>query len=148
MERINPDFSQVEADVGQVVLNERFALFFPEKRPFFLENLELFDTPGQMIYTRRIVSPTVGTKIAGKVGKLNVATILAADDKKYSASGTDAPIYGITRLRRDLSGNNTLGGVFTTREEGSDYSRLAGLDTRIYHGQKYYVALQGVKSFL
>ncbi len=144
---INPDFSQVEADVGQVVLNERFALFFPEKRPFFLENLELFDTPGQLIYTRRIVSPTVGTKIAGKVGKLNVATILAADDEKYSKSGTDAPIYGITRLRRDLNGNNTLGGVFTTREEAGDYSRLVGLDTRIYHGQKYYVALQGVRSF-
>ena len=144
---INPDFSQVEADVGQVVLNERFALFFPEKRPFFLENLELFDTPGQMIYTRRIVSPTVGTKVAGKVGKLNIATILAADDEKYSRSGTDAPIFGVTRLRRDLNGNNTLGGVFTTREEAGDYSRLAGLDTRIYHGQKYYVALQGVKSF-
>lgn len=144
---INPDFSQVEADIGQVVLNERFALFFPEKRPFFLENLELFDSPGQMIYTRRIVAPTVGAKLAGKVKGVNVGTILAADDQKYSASGNDAPIFGIVRVQKNLEGNNTVGGVLTTREEGSNYSRLLGVDTRIYHGSKYFVALQGVKSF-
>ncbi len=144
---INPDFSQVEADIGQVVLNERFALFFPEKRPFFLENLELFDTPGQMIYTRRIVAPTVGAKLAGKVKGVNVGTILAADDQKYSSSGNDAPIFGIVRVQKNLEGNNTVGGVLTTREEGSNFSRLLGVDTRIYHGSKYYVALQGVKSF-
>ncbi len=144
---VNPDFSQVEADVGQVVLNERFALFFPEKRPFFLEGLELFDTPGQMIYTRRIVAPTAGAKVAGKVGKLNVATILAADDQSYSASGNDAPLFGVARLRRDLSGNNTIGGVLTAREEGSNYSRLAGVDGRIYHSQKYYLEMQHVQSW-
>lgn len=144
---LNPDFSQVEADVGQVVLNERFALFFPEKRPFFLEGLELFDTPGQMIYTRRIVAPVIGSKLGGKIGKLNVATILAADDKKYSASGDDVPVFGVARLRRDLSGNNTVGAVLTAREESGDYSRLAGLDSRLYHGQKYYVEMQAVASF-
>src|SRR5574341_1532626 len=63
----NPDFSQVEADVGQVTLNERFALFFPEKRPFFLEGLEQFDTPNQLIYMRRIANPVVGAKLTGKV---------------------------------------------------------------------------------
>lgn len=144
---INPDFSQVEADVGQVVLNERFALFFPEKRPFFLENLELFDTPGQMIYTRRIAAPTVGAKLAGKIGSLNVGTILAADDQKYSTSGNDSPIFGIVRLQKSLTGNNTVGGVLTTREEGGNYSRLVGADGRIYYGSKYYVAAQGVVSF-
>ncbi|MDA0875595.1 MAG: DUF5916 domain-containing protein [Bacteroidetes bacterium] len=138
---INPDFSQVEADVGQVVLNERFALFFPEKRPFFLEGLELFDTPGQMIYTRRIVAP------GGKVGKLNVATILAADDQDFSASGSDNPLFGVVRLRRDLNGNNTAGVVLTTREDGDRYSRLAGADGRFYHGGKYYVEAQAVGSW-
>src|SRR5437667_9695829 len=53
----HPDFSQVEADVGQVTVNERFALFYPEKRPFFLEGLEQFDTPTRLIYTRQIVQP-------------------------------------------------------------------------------------------
>src|SRR6266513_2036310 len=57
----NPDFSQVEADIGQVTLNQRFALFYPEKRPFFLEGLEQFDTPNSLIYTRRIAQPVFGT---------------------------------------------------------------------------------------
>ena len=144
---VNPDFSQVEADVGQVVLNERFALFFPEKRPFFLENLELFDSPGQMIYTRRIISPVAGAKMAGKVGKLNVGTIVAADDQEYSASGSDNPLFGVVRLRRDLNGNNTAGAVLTTREEGDQYSRLAGADARFYHGGKYFVEGQVVSSW-
>ena len=143
---INPDFSQVEADVGQVVLNERFALFFPEKRPFFLEGLELFDTPNQMIYTRRIVNPVAGAKVGGKVGKLNVATILAADDEAFSASGSDNPLFGVLRLRRDLNGNNTAGAVLTTREDGDTYSRLLGADARFYHGGKYYVEGQVVRS--
>ena len=144
---VNPDFSQVEADVGQVVLNERFALFFPEKRPFFLENLELFDSPGQMIYTRRIVAPIAGAKMAGKVGKLNVGTILAADDQDFSASGSDNPLFGVIRLRRDLNGNNTAGAVLTTREDSDQYSRLAGLDARVYHGGKYYLEGQVVNSW-
>ena len=63
---INPDFSQVEADVGQVLLNERFALFYPEKRPFFLDGLELFDSPNQLIYTRQIVAPLGGLKACWK----------------------------------------------------------------------------------
>src|SRR6266571_2281017 len=65
---VNPDFSQVEADVGQVTVNQRFALFFPEKRPFFLEGLEQFDTPNALIYTRRIAAPIAGTKLTGKIG--------------------------------------------------------------------------------
>ncbi len=144
---INPDFSQVEADVGQVVLNERFALFFPEKRPFFLEGLELFDTPRQLIYTRQIISPVVGSKLAGKVGKLNVATIVAADDERFSETGHDTPLFGIARIRRDLGGNGTLGGVLTTREDGDSYSRLMGSDIRLYHSKLYYAEFQAVQSW-
>ena len=70
---INPDFSQVESDVGQVTVNERFALFFPEKRPFFLDGLEQYDTPGRLIYTRQIRDPIAGVKLTGKRG----ATALA-----------------------------------------------------------------------
>ncbi|NDC89633.1 MAG: hypothetical protein EB075_12700, partial [Bacteroidetes bacterium] len=142
----NPDFSQVEADVGQVVLNERFALFFPEKRPFFLDGLELFDTPGQMIYTRRIVDPIVGAKVGGKVGKTNIGAIVAADAKSMSQSSDEYPLFGVVRLRRDLPGNSTIGAVLTSREEGASYSRLAGVDLRLIHHQKYFVELQGVQS--
>src|SRR3989440_7022869 len=81
---INPDFSQVEADVGQVLLNERFALFYPEKRPFFLDGLELFDTPNQLIYTRQIADPDAGLKLAGKLGRTNLAALMAADGKSFS----------------------------------------------------------------
>ena len=65
---LNPDFSQVESDEGQVTVNERFALFFPEKRPFFLEGIELFGSPQTLVYTRRIVNPKVGAKLTASSG--------------------------------------------------------------------------------
>ena len=144
---INPDFSQVEADVGQVVLNERFALFYPEKRPFFLDGLELFDTPNQLVYTRRIVAPQGGLKLAGQLRGLNVATMLVADDERYSRTGDDTPLFGVARLRREMGVGRTLGGVLTTREDGSDFSRLAGTDFRFYHSRLYYVELQAAQSW-
>lgn len=143
----NPDFSQVEADVGQVTLNERFALFYPEKRPFFLDGLELFDTPNQLIYTRRIGDPDAGVKLAGKVGRLNVATLAAADRQSQPQSGDRTPLFGVARLRTDLGRNNTLGAVMTTCEEGGDHSQLAGLDARLYHSKLYFVELQAVQSW-
>ena len=143
----NPDFSQVEADVGQVVLNERFALFYPEKRPFFLDGLELFDTPNQLIYTRNIVAPRGGAKLAGKLGRTNLGAMLVADDSAHSWSGRHTPVFGIARGRTDFGGNSTLGGVLTTREDGPDHSRLAGADVRFYHSRLYYVELQAVESW-
>lgn len=144
---VNPDFSQVEADVGQVTVNERFALFYPEKRPFFLDGIELFDTPNQLIYTRRIVAPVAGGKVAGKVGGLNVAALAAVDDEAYSATGADSPVFGAIRLRRDLGPSSTLGAVLTTREDGARFSRLGGADLRVYHSRLYYVELQAVHSW-
>lgn len=144
---INPDFSQVEADVGQVVLNERFALFYPEKRTFFLEGLELFETPSQLIYTRKIVAPEAGLKLGGKLGKINAGTILAVEDKQYSASGTDNPLFAIARLRSDLSSNATLGGVLTAREDGDDYSRLLGADLRVIHSKLYFAEFQAAQAW-
>jgi len=141
-----PDFSQVEADVGQVLLNERFALFFPEKRPFFLDGLELFDTPNQLIYTRQIVNPEAGVKFAGKVRGTNVASLFAIDSRNQSADSTN-PLFGAVRLRRDLGRNSTLGLVGTTREDGRYYSRLAGADARFYHSRLYFVELQAVQSW-
>ncbi len=143
---INPDFSQVEADVGQVLLNERFALFYPEKRPFFLDGLELFDTPNQLIYTRRIVGPTGGLKLAGKLSGVNVASMLVQDDQANSWTGRSNPLFGIGRFRKDFGRRYTLGSVLTTREDGSDYSRLGGADFRFYHSKLYFVQLQAAES--
>ncbi len=144
---VNPDFSQVEADVGQVTLNERFALFYPEKRPFFLEGIELFDSPNQLIYTRQIASPQGGAKLGGKLGPNNLAGLVAADGQSHSWSGTGTPWFGIGRLRRDLGTSSTAGLVLTTREDGPDYSRLVGGDLRVYHSKLYYVQLQAVQSW-
>jgi hypothetical protein len=143
----NPDFSQVEADVGQVLLNERFALFYPEKRPFFLDGLELFDSPNQLIYTRRIVAPEGGVKLAGKLGRLNVGTMIVADDESQSLSGRRTPVFGISRLRAQLGGGTMLGGTLTTREEGPDHSRLAEMDFRVYHSRLYFLEFQGAQSW-
>ena len=141
-----PDFSQVEADVGQVTLNQRFALFYPEKRPFFLDGLELFDTPNQLIYTRQIVNPDWGAKLAGKAGPWTIAAIGASDAVSQSAAGHH-PLFGITRIRYDLGPTSGLGLVATTRNDGSDFSRLAGADVHIVHSRLYFVELQGVASW-
>src|SRR6266699_2522230 len=125
---VNPDFSQVEADVGQVTVNQRFALFFPEKRPFFLEGLEQFDTPNALIYTRRIVSPVAGAKLTGKLGGTAVAYIGAVDDASASVTGGEHPVVNLLRLRRDLGASSTLGLVYTDRIEGSAYNRVLGAD--------------------
>ncbi|HEX2281321.1 MAG TPA: DUF5916 domain-containing protein, partial [Thermomicrobiales bacterium] len=101
----NPDFSQVESDAGQVTVNERFALFFPEKRPFFLEGIELFGSPQTLVYTRRIVDPKAGAKFTGKFGRLGVAHLTALDE-----AGESDAWFNITRLRRDF-GVNSIAGV-------------------------------------
>lgn len=76
---INPDFSQVEADAGQLDINSTFALFYPEKRPFFLDNKDYFDTQVNLLHTRNIVSPDYGAKLTSKLGDHTVA-FMAADD--------------------------------------------------------------------
>jgi Domain of unknown function (DUF5916) len=144
---INPDFSQVEADVGQVLLNERFALFYPEKRPFFLNGLELFDTPNQLIYTRRIVAPRAGLKLTGKLAGFNVAAMTVADDNNNSWTGDHNPLFGVVRLRRDFLHKYTLGSVLTTREDGNDFSRLAAADFLFYHWRLYFAQFQAAQSW-
>ena len=133
---INPDFSQVESDEGQVTVNERFALFFPEKRPFFLEGIELFGSPQTLVYTRRIVNPKVGAKLTGKFGQLGVAHLTAVDE-------TDAgdAWFNITRLRRDFGRNSIAGVTFTNRDQGSLHNRVLAGDFRYVWGL-YYTQFQ------
>jgi uncharacterized protein DUF5916 len=79
---INPDFSQVEADAGQFTFDPRNALFFPEKRPFFLDGAELFNTPNNLIYTRRIAAPEAAVKLTGKAAGTDIAILSAMDDRR------------------------------------------------------------------
>src|SRR6185436_8575986 len=132
---VKPDFSQVEADVQQVVFEPRNALFYPEKRPFFLDGIETFESPTPLIYTRRVIQPVTAAKLTGKVGGATVGLLSAVDDKFGSASGTKYPIYNMLRLKRDLGAQSTGGVIYTDKIDGDDYNRVAALDTRIVFGK-------------
>ncbi|MGH9362894.1 MAG: DUF5916 domain-containing protein [Thermoanaerobaculia bacterium] len=136
----NPDFSQVEADVAQLDVNERFALFFPEKRPFFLEGGDYFQTPIQAVFTRTVADPDWGAKVTGKEGP-NAFGVFLADD---GVDGTlllpsnqftgfafldETVATGVVRYRRDIGRGSNVGVLFTGREGERDYhNRVAGLD--------------------
>lgn len=137
---INPDFSQIEADAGLITVNERFALFVPEKRPFFLEGIELFATPNQLVYTRRIADPRAGGKVTGKVGSLSIAHLTALDRPADDDDDGDA-LFNVVRLRRDVGENSLIGMTLTDRSliDGPEYNRVAAGDARIVFGRLYYV---------
>jgi hypothetical protein len=134
---VNPDFSQVESDVGQVTVNERFSLFFPEKRPFFLEGIELFATPNQLVYTRRILNPHLGGKVSGKLGATNVAYLTAVDDRPNGNAW-----FNIARVRRDVGAGSTVGATVTTFDQGNEFNRVVAADARILFGKLYFVEAQ------
>ena len=140
----NPDFSQVEADAGQIQVNERFALFLREKRPFFLEGTEIFRLPQQLVYTRSIVNPVGGAKVQGKIGNFNAGFLSAVDDVS-SPDGLDDsanPVVNIFRLRRDLGTTSNVGMVYTDRTHNGDrFNRVAGIDGRFQFQQRYTMTL-------
>lgn len=140
---VNPDFSQVETDVGQLTSNQRFALFFPEKRPFFLEGIDRFETPNQLIYTRRLADPVVGAKLTGKAAGLTIGLLSAVDGTSASASGDAHPVYNILRLRRDVGSQSTVGLAYTDRVEGRAYNRVLAGDVRWVFADLYSVQFQG-----
>lgn len=132
-----PDFSQVEADAAQVPGDTRFALFFPERRPFFIDGSEQFDAPANLIYTRRIVQPDFAGKLTGRLGRSSLAYLGAVDDAGTSASGHDRPVFNLLRLRRDLRASSTMGLTITDRTERDGFSRVGMADTRIVFGGSY-----------
>ncbi len=131
---VNPDFSQVESDAAQVTVNERFALFFAEKRPFFLEGIELFATPGQLVYTRRIADPIAGAKFTGKVGRTGLAFLSAMDEV-----GPDWTWVNLARIRRDVGRDSLAGVTYTDRTADGGSNRVLAADARIVFKRFYYV---------
>ncbi|HEY6930414.1 MAG TPA: DUF5916 domain-containing protein, partial [Thermoanaerobaculia bacterium] len=136
---INPDFSQVESDVAQISVNSRFALFYPEKRPFFLESSDLLQTPIQAVYTRTITSPRWGLRATGKASSYSYTALVSEDRGGGSVvlpgpeSSTFAPqdfgsYVAIGRLRRDF-GSSFASFLVTDREvQGGGYNRVFGPD--------------------
>jgi hypothetical protein len=136
---LNPDFSQVESDVPQLSANNRFALFYPEKRPFFFESVDLFDTPIQAVYTRTITSPRWGARLTGKEGG-TAYTVLVTQDRGGGSVLLPGPttndlaaqdyrsVVVLARARQDF-GRSFAGFLFSDREiEGGGHHRALGPD--------------------
>ncbi|PYX05543.1 MAG: hypothetical protein DMG88_21120 [Acidobacteria bacterium] len=142
---INPDFSQVESDQPQITVNQRFEVFFPEKRPFFLENSNYFTTPINLVFTRRIEHPEYGLRLTGKSGPWAIG-VLASDDRAPGESVPPSdPLAGeraeffIVRVSRDILNQSTVGAIFTDREFGGGYNRVGGIDANIKFNQNWRV---------
>jgi hypothetical protein len=134
----NPDFSQVEADVAQLDVNTRFALYFPEKRPFFLEGADFFLTPVEAVFTRTVADPDGGLKLTGKLGKNAVGFFGAYDrinnlifpsNQGSASTSIDQDVTsGVLRYRRDVGKNSTIGLLYTGRMADDYYNHVAGVD--------------------
>ena len=150
---LNPDFSQIESDRPQVEVNQRFALYYPELRPFFLEGAEIFQiqAPVNVVHTRTIVAPQYGAKLTGKAGKTTMG-VLAANDQGASLGVDDAanPAFGqsaqtlVGRVRYDLYSESFVGAVFTDREFLDGYSRLAGIDSNFRVGSTHQMGFRAL----
>src|SRR3954453_5115012 len=139
---VNPDFSQVEADASQFTYDPRAALFFPEKRPFFLDGAELFNTPNRLIYTRQIAAPVAAVKLTGQAAGTDVAILSAADDAATSTSGLNDPVFNIVRLQRNVAGGSKVGLAYTDRIDGTASNRVLAGDARLQFKSIYDVQLQ------
>jgi hypothetical protein len=139
---INPDFSQIEADAGQVDANLRYDLYYPEKRPFFLEGSENFNVGAAasspllaVVHTRTIIDPKIGFKLTGKVGPRDtIASIFAVDAASPGAeggSGAEDATFGIFRYRRTTSQDGYLGLFYTSRIQNGRNNYVAGTDGQI-----------------
>ncbi|HKW08776.1 MAG TPA: DUF5916 domain-containing protein [Gemmatimonadaceae bacterium] len=150
---VNPDFSQIESDAGQFVFDPRQALYFAEKRPFFLEGMEGFSTPSQLVYTRRIQQPVFATKLTGKISGTSVAFLSAVDDRPYSLSydpatglGGTHPVYTIARVSRDLGDQSHIGATYTGRLDDNWSNNVADVDGSLVFRKLYSLAFQAAGS--
>jgi len=142
----NPDFGEVEADQPQITANQRFPLFFEEKRPFFLEGIELFRTPVQAVHTRTIIDPDAAMKLSGKRGRTSFGLMLASDNApgNFSEEERADPALlpgiekflgknahsGVLRLKRDVGSQSSLGMIATSYNFVEKHNHLAGIDGR------------------
>lgn len=150
---LNPDFSQVEADVAQLDINSQFTLFFPEKRPFFLEDADYFQTPIDAVYTRTVADPLWGARITGKEGS-NVFGFFTAQDEVTNlifpgsegstfTSIDESHLAGVFRYRRDVGQYSNIGALVTARQGADGYENTVyGTDGKIRFSDADSIRLQ------
>jgi hypothetical protein len=135
---LNPDFSQVEADVAQLAENQRFALFYPETRTFFLEGADFFATPIQAVFTRSIVDPNWGAKLTGKEGANAIGVfgardattqlLLPANQGSRQTELEQVADNAVVRYRRDLGASSNAGVLYTGRWGDGYQNHVYGVD--------------------
>lgn len=134
---LNPDFSEVETDEPQVIIDKRYEVLFPEKRPFFLENSGFFKTPEQLFFSRRIVDPQVGARITGRHGDWSVGGLVMNDEAEGKLMTTTSPDYGkkarigVARVQKDFGVDSNVGVLLTDRSLGEYKNAVAGVDARV-----------------
>jgi opacity protein-like surface antigen len=141
----NPDFAEIEADAPVVTANQRFPIFFQEKRPFFLEGADIFQIPLAIFYSRTIIDPDLALKLTGKIGKTSFGFLAASDNApgNYSQDERNDPIYkpsaefldknayvGVFRVKRDVGKENSIGFFATARSFARQHNFLGSLDGR------------------
>ena len=140
---INPDFSQIESDQPQFRINQRFALYYPELRPFFLENSSYFDTPIQLLYTRTILNPEFGARATGKIRHTNVG-FLTVDDRAPGIFVAPAdPLHGkravttVARISQDIGKFSSIGATYAQRTLDGSANRVGGVDFNAHLNQHW-----------
>ncbi len=142
----------MESDEPQVTVNQRFEVFFPEKRPFFLENATFFKTPINLLFTRRIVDPQYGVRMTGKLGHYALGAFFADDrGPGLAVANTDAlfgtrAYNGILRVSRDFFRESTVGLFFADREYEGSFNRILGPDLRWKFKPNWILSGQAIAS--
>lgn len=131
---INPDFSDIESDQPQFTVNQRYPVYFPELRPFFLENANFFSTPIQLVYTSNIVHPEFGGRVTGKLRHTNLG-LFATDDRTPGEMvqpgdplNNKRALFAVGRVSQDLGKGSSIGLIYTDEEFGGGWNRIGGAD--------------------
>jgi hypothetical protein len=131
---INPDFSDVESDQPQFTVDQRYPVYFPELRPFFLENANYFITPINLVYTRNIVHPEYGARVTGKIRQTNIGLFATDDREPGQTVSSGDPLYdkralfAVGRVTQDLGKGSSFGAIYTDEEFGQGWNRIGGVD--------------------
>ncbi|UCC71484.1 MAG: carbohydrate binding family 9 domain-containing protein [Gemmatimonadota bacterium] len=155
---LNPDFSQVESDVAQIDVNTTFALFFPERRPFFQEGVELFRSYYDVLYTRQINDPLLTGKLVGRMGRTTLAYLGALDEhspvllpfeERSFVGMAGRSVSNIGRFQQTLGRDSYLGALLTDRRlaGGSGSGTTGGIDGRIRFLDNYSIEYQALASY-
>jgi hypothetical protein len=153
---INPDFAQVESDQLVVTANQRFPIFFPEKRPFFLEGVDIFNTAIAAVHTRAIIDPDIALKLTGKINRNTFGLLVASDNGPGNFSPEERltanprlidknASIGVLRLKHDIGKKDSFIGFLGTYRRFVDvYNELGGIDTRLRVNKQTTLSVQAL----